>query len=207
MTVKDISNIISKIDGKLDVKNTYPVDADIVQALSVEFDLDTSQVTEYLNRCLSLVLPPEGLNGVLRLRAALEELVFQILHIPDVQTDQLKLAVDLLSAWFSEMKTSQNKNPYLERIYKEKNPVAAFYAVAAPSAKGKTKEPVNALFWAFCLKFHEGIKKVLKSGITKDTTVKYLLACRHFFAHSDEAIKYDKSLLSAKKDDDEFISS
>ncbi len=207
----DIKKIVDKVKKLVTVEQTFDHDEDYILALSQEFSLSADEIKMLLNSVLALICPPTDLHGILQGKRALLELLRQLCLHKDMEAAEEIFLTDLLTKWFGFIEKSPALK-YNRKVNMTEHPVFIFYVVASGHYVNKKSPPitfikndVSPLFRFYCIRFFNGIKKVMSSNLVDGTECDYLRAFRYFFVYANEQKKYDEELLEKQHEDDDFL--
>jgi len=206
----DIKKIVDKLKKLVTVEQAYDHDEDYLSALTKEFYAEGDEIKTLLDMVLSLIHPPEDLRGILQGKKALLMLLQQLCLHENMGKAEQGFITDLLSKWFAFIEKSPDLK-YGKKVNMTQHPVFIFYVYASgymdkkSSQMGYKKNEASPLFRFYCLRFLQGIKKVMSSSLVDGTECDYLRGFRYFFFYADEEKKYDEELLGKKHEDDNFL--
>ena len=206
----DIKKIVDKLKEFVAVEQTFDHDEDYILALSQELSLNADEIKALLNIVLSLICPPTDLQGILQGKKALLELLRQLCLHKDIEAAEQIFLTALLVKWFGFIEKSPALK-YNRKVNMTQHPVFIFYVYASGYMDKKSfqtafkKNEVPPLFRFYCLRFLQGIKKVMSSNVVDGTECDYLRAFRYFFFYANEEKKYDVALLEKQHEDYDFL--
>jgi len=206
----DIKKIVDKLKKLVTVEQAYDHDEDYLSALTKEFYAEGDEIKTLLDMVLSLIHPPEDLRGILQGKKALLMLLQQLCLHENMGKAEQGFITDLLSKWFAFIEKSPDLK-YGKKVNMTQHPVFIFYVYASgymdkkSSQMGYKKNEASPLFRFYCLRFLQGIKKVMSSSLVDGTECDYLRGFRYFSFYADEEKKYDEELLGKKHEDDNFL--